>query len=407
MKSFTPISMLAGLLLVSSTNYSFSSDKVVLTMWHNHPEWKQPVEKIISQFEHENPDIEIQLQEIPSTSITARLNTALAAEEAPDLIPLNAGPQVDALARAGQIIDLTGVIDTSGLTPVAQSVGKFNGKLYAVPSFGAFTVGLYYQKKIFADNNLEPPKNQTEFMQVCKALKAKGITPIVMPAQDGVLPAYTYAMMVGSVLKTDGFADLLSGKRKLTDPDVVKAAKFMQDMYPCFQAGSLGTSYAEGKALFALGRGAMIPGGSADYAGYVQTNPKVDVGVVPFPAVDGGTPSTVTGIQNTYGINAATKHAGEAAKFIQWLIGKEAAQMVTDTITLSNSAGVLPHDNPVMTQMIEASQSNDIHVWYQVPQTVNLWGAIQQNSAALFLEKETPEEFASKVQVMLKPSDQQ
>ena len=105
-------------------------------------------------------------------------------------------------------------------------------------------------------------------------------------------------MLVASgILGADGFDAIRAGTRKLTDPDVLKAAYFLRDIYPYFQPGAIGTGYTEGKALFALGRGAMMEAGSADYAGFTTTNPKVNLGVVPFPAGPGGKPSTVTGMQ--------------------------------------------------------------------------------------------------------------
>jgi len=397
-------SLAAAALLVSTASLSLADDKVVLTMWHGHPEWKNAVEKIIAQFEKENPNIEIKLDEIPGQNLTAKLNTALAAGEAPDLFALQLGPTVGAAGAAGQILDLTGKVDVSGLTQAAQDASNYQGHVWSVPVFGSYTVGLYYQNKIFADNGIKPPTNETEFMAVCKTLKDKGITPMIAPAQDGIIPAFLYMMMASSVLKADGFADIRSGKRKLTDPDVVKAAQYLQDIYPCFEDGSLGTAYTEGKALFALGKGAMLEGGSADYAGFVQTNPKIDVGVVPFPSVDGGTPATVTGMQDTFSVNAKTAHAAEAIKFIQWLIGKEAAQMVVDSITLSNTVGIAPSDNEAMKQMIDASHSNDVRVWYEFPETGDVFAAVQQNSQALFLKQMTPEEFSAKLQAAVKPS---
>jgi raffinose/stachyose/melibiose transport system substrate-binding protein len=396
--------LLIGSLLASTASVGWADDKVVLTMWHGHPEWKNAVEKIISTYEEENPNVEIQLEEIPGQNLTARLNTALAAGEAPDLFALQLGPTVGAAGKAGQILDLTDKVDISGLTQAAQDASHFDGKVWSVPVFGSYTVGLYYQKKIFADNGLKPPANETEFMKLCSDLKAKGITPMIAPAQDGIIPAFLYMMMASSVLKADGFADVRTGKRKLTDPDVVAAAKYLQDIYPCFEDGALGTAYTEGKALFALGKGAMLEGGSADYAGFVQTNPKVDVGVVPFPAVDGGTPATVTGMQDTFSVNSKSQHPDEAIKFIQWLIGKEAAQMVADSITLSNTVGVTPSNNAVMQQMVDASHSNDVRVWYEFPETGDVFAAVQQNASALFLKQLTPEEFSAKLQAAVKPS---
>lgn len=404
MKHWTFKTLLVGALLASTAGVSLAQDKVVLTMWHGHPEWKNAVDAIIAKFEQENPNIEIQLEEIPGQNLTAKLNTALAAGEAPDLFALQLGPTVGAAGEAGQVLDLTDKVDISGLTQAAQDAAHYQGHVWSVPVFGSYTVGLYYQNKIFADNGIKPPTNETEFMQVCKTLQDKGITPMIAPAQDGIIPAFLYMMMASSVLHADGFADVRTGKRKLTDPDVVAAAKYLQDIYPCFEDGALGTAYTEGKALFALGRGAMLEGGSADYAGFKQTNPAIDVGVVPFPAVDGGTPATVTGMQDTFSVNAKSQHPAEAIKFIQWLISPEAAQMVADSITLSNTVGIAPSDNPVMTQMVDASHSNDVRVWYEFPETGDVFAAVQQNSQALFLKQMTPEEFSQKLQDAVKPS---
>ncbi len=117
MKHILTKALLAGALLASSASLSFAADKVVLTMWHGHPEWKNAVEKIIAKFEQENPNIEIQLEEIPGQNLAARLNTALAAGEAPDLFALQLGPTVAAAGKAGQVLDLTDKVDISGSDP--------------------------------------------------------------------------------------------------------------------------------------------------------------------------------------------------------------------------------------------------------------------------------------------------
>src|SRR5882724_8563615 len=160
MKHLLLKSLLVGALLASTANLSWADDKVVLTMWHGHPEWKAAVDKIIAKFEEENPNIEVQLEEIPGQDLTVKLNTALAAGEAPDLFALQLGPTVAAAGTAGQILDLTGKVDISGLTQAAQDASNYQGHVWSVPVFGSYTVGLYYQNKIFADNGLKPPTNE-------------------------------------------------------------------------------------------------------------------------------------------------------------------------------------------------------------------------------------------------------
>ena len=396
--------VIGTILWIASTAFTQAQDKVVLSMWHNHPEWKDRVVPILDRFEALHPNIEIELEEITGTNYDARLNTALAAGEAPDLFGLSAGPTIAEAAAAGYAVDLTDRLDISGLTDAAKSAVTNEGKVYSAPILGSYTVGLYYHRKIFAEHGVEPPTNQSEFMALCNTLKDKGVTPMIAPAQDGIIPAFLYMMMVSSVVKADGFDEIRRGTRKFTDPDVVKAAYFLRDSYECFQEGALATPYVEGKALFALGQGAMLEGGSADYAGFLETNPAIDVGVVPFPAVDGGTPATVTGMEKPYLVNSKSEHIDEAITFLQWMMSNEPAQMVVDNITLTTTKGIVPSDNRVMKEMIEAGLSNDVRVFYEMPETGGVFGVVQKNAAALFLGELSPEDFSALVQAAVKPS---
>lgn len=402
MKSLLKTGLLASSLALTAAG-ALAGD-VTLTMWHNHPEWKDRAQAILDKFEEANPGIKIELEEIAGTNYSARLNTALAAGEAPDLFGLPAGPEIDAAAAAGYLTDLTGALDYSGLTDAGRDAITNGDKNYAAPIMGAYTVGLYYHRNIFEEQGLTPPSTQAEFMEVCATLKERGITPLVVPAQDGIVPSFLYMMMASSVMGAEGYEQLRAGERKFTDPDLVAAAQFLQDIYPCMQDGALSTPYVEGKALAALGQGAMMPGGSADYAGYQEINPAVDLGVVPFPAVEGGTPATVTGMEYVYAINSQSEHPEEAKQFLQWMMGTEAAQMVVDTITLSTTKGVVPSENRVIKEMIEAALSNDVRVFYELPETGAVFSAAQQNVGALFLGEITPEEFAARLQEAVQPS---
>lgn len=375
-----------------------SAEQVELTMWHQHPEWKARAEAIIAKFEEAYPDIKINLEEIAGTNYSARLNTALAAGEAPDIFGLPAGPETAAAAKAGYLYDITDKVDTSNLTQSAKDAIDTDGHIYGLPILGSYTVALYYHRDKMAELGITPPANQAEFMKLCAKLKDQGIPTLIVPAQDGIVPSFIYSMLVASVLGPDGFADLRAGKRKFTDPDVVKAAAFLQDMYPCFQDGSLSTPYVEGKALAAMGRGPMMSGGSADYAGYQEINPNVDLGVVPFPAVDGGKPGTVTGMEYIDVINAKSAHKDAALTFLQWMMGNEPQQMVVDTITMSTNKNVVPSNNRIMKEMVEASHHNDIRVFYELPETSKTWSVAQQNTSALFLKEITPEEFSARMQ---------
>ena len=379
----------------SSTSVSF---------WHNHPEWKDRVIAILKRFEDEHPAIRIELQEMPTTAYTPRMQTALAAGEAPDILSLRAGGDVYATAKAGSIADLTGKLDVSSLTPGALEASRFDGRIYGVPMFGKFTVALFYNRDLFDKYGATPPATWDELLSLCRTFKAKGVVPMICPAQDLNIPGYTYMLMASGVLGADGFQALCQGRRKLTDPNLLEAAAFFKELYPFYQPGAIGTAYTEGKALFALGRGAMMVAGSADYAGFTAMNRKVNLGVVPFPAPPGGKPATNTGMQSIFAINSNTKVMTEALTFVQWMLSKPAAQMVLDTITLSTSREVQTTNDRVMREVMAAAEVNDIRVWFEIPQVTRVFTVAGTQAQSLFLGEQSVEAFAAQVQASIDPS---
>jgi raffinose/stachyose/melibiose transport system substrate-binding protein len=376
----------------------------VLSFWHNHPEWKDRVVAILRRFEAANPTIRLDHQEMPSAAYVPRMNTALAAGEAPDLMALRAGLDVVAAAKAGYIADLTGRLDISSLTASAQSASMVGGRLYGVPVLGAYTVALYYNRDILAKHGIAPPVTWEELIAACTALQAKRVVPLICPAQDVSIPGFTYMLIASSLLGPEGFVALCKGRRKLTDPDLLPAATFFRDLYRFYQPGAIGTAYTEGKALFALGRGAMMVAGSADYAGFTTTNAKVNFGVVPFPAPPNGWPATVTGMQGIFCINARTQHMDQALIFLRWMLRKEAAQMVIDTITLSTSREVQPSENRVMKEMVAAAAGHDLRVWFELPETAKVFSTTGMKAQSLFLGELSVEKFSAALHDVIDPA---
>lgn len=398
MRHFLKHMLMLGIAVSSLSMPALAADPITLTLWQVHPEWKGALQKILDRFESENPGIKIQVEQIPEQSYTAKMNTALGAGEGADIILVRPGPELRTAGESGYVIDLTGKVDTSNFTAAGLDAAQIDGKIYAMPVLGSYIVALFYNKDIFAANNLTPPKSARELMKVCEVLKEKGIPTFVAPSQDGNNPGFMYMLSVASLLGQDGIDAIRKGDRKFTDPDVVKAARFMQDLYPCFDEGALSETHVEGKAQFALGKGAMMEGGSADYAGYLETNPKINLGVIPFPALDGGKAATVQGMESNLAVNAKSKNPEAAIKFLNWLAGNEASQMVVDNIALSTNKNVSPANNPVMQEMVEASKVNNARVWYELPEVGNVYSAVGTNAQQLYLKELSPEDFSAVLQ---------
>ncbi|MFC2029740.1 extracellular solute-binding protein [Chloroflexota bacterium] len=382
-----------------------SDEVVTLTMWGNHPEWKDPVLAMVEAFEAEHPNIKVEVEQKPADTYPVALNTALAGGEVPDLIGFYPGPALAEAANSGQILDATGKVDSERLTQSAQAASMVGDKVYGVPGMGAYTVGLFYQKGIFEEAGVEPPTTWEELMSVSEELRAAGVAPMIMPAKDAIIPFFFYIMAVDSVLGPEGYDKLTKGEVKLTDEELVQATQLTRDMVENFQEGYLSTSYVEGKALFAREQGAMMIGGSADYAGYREVNPDVDVGVVAFPPPAGsGMPVTTSGMELVYAVSSGTEHPDEAMTFLNWLTSDEAGQMVADNITLSTVQGIVPSDNPVLAEMVRASE-NDVRVWYEIPATGGVLDVFGTHVQELFTDALTPEEFSQLAQDSITPAE--
>jgi raffinose/stachyose/melibiose transport system substrate-binding protein len=371
-------------------------------MWGNHPEWKPVLDRLIAAFEKTHPGIEVELSYKPGPQYTAALNTALAGGAAPDVIGWIEGDAIRVGAKAKQIIPLDGKIPLGRLIPAARAQVAFNGHVYGSP-LAAYTVGIFYQRPIFKKYGLKPPTSWPQLLAVTKKLKDEGVTPWSMPAKDMIIPYFFYIMAASSILGQDGYRGLRRGTRKVTEKQVVRAAQLMIDLQEYYNDGFQAVSYAEGKALFAQGRTAMLIGGSADYTGYKQVNPKVDVGVFGFPSPSGNRHVTVTGMELLYTVNAESSHKPEATTLVNWLSSKGAQQVVANELARPIAVGVVPsRSNRVGREMVLAG-APDIPVWYSQPETGGTFGAVT-SAGGIFTGDLDAAGFAKKVQASVTPN---
>jgi raffinose/stachyose/melibiose transport system substrate-binding protein len=286
--------------------------------------------------------------------------------------------------------------------PGPLSLYTFDGKSYGVP-WDAGMVGFWYNTDLFKKYGLKPPRTWAELMTISKTLKDKGVTPWSMPAKDMIIPFFFYTMAASSILGTKGFEQLRQGKRKLTDADLVNAAQLMIGYEQYYNQGYQAVEYAEGKALFARGQTAMIIGGSADYTGYKQVNPKVDVAVFGFPSPNGKQHITVTGLELIYSVNAHSSNQDAAGTFVGWLASKKAQQRVANTIALPITNGVLPAaNNPIAREMVVASKPG-LPVWIDLPELTNTLNAVQKE-IGVFSGSVDAKAFAAAVQKSITPN---
>ena len=333
-----------------------STTPVTLTWWTNHPEWIKQVNKLAAIFQRAYPHIKLDITPKPGPSYATILEAALASNSAPNIFGFSAGGEYIQIAKGGHLHNLTGKVSLADLQTSATSVMFVGNKVYAVPLLGEYTIGMYYWKPVFQKYKLTPPKVWSDLTAISKTLLRNGEVPMMLPAADGQLPTFMYCNLLSTVRGPSGVTAVASGKAKLTDSDFLSAAAYIQSLAPYFNPGYLSTQNINGKAAFAEGQAVMLIGGSADYTGYKDTNPHVDLGFFAMPHPDGRGVSTVnSGLDNLYGLNSSVTDLATIAAgltFFDFFLSRKAQTVVANTLELPDTTGVTVQQ-PILEEVVK------------------------------------------------------
>jgi glucose/mannose transport system substrate-binding protein len=167
-------------------------------------------------YKQQNPGIEIVNATVAGgagTNAKAVLQTRLQGNQPPDSWQVHAGRET--LSYVDYLQPLTQFFKDEGLDKVMPKLLldqlNINGEIYTVPVNIHRSNMLWYNPKIFKDNNLTPPKTLDEFFTVAEALKAKGITPLAMGGKDGFEASHLFESVLLATFGAEDYTKLWSG----------------------------------------------------------------------------------------------------------------------------------------------------------------------------------------------------
>lgn len=287
-------------------------------------------------FHKTHPNITIDVQQTPYGDYFTKLKTAVTGGAAPDIFWMN-GPNFQLYASNGVLAPIDDAISANNIDlnnyPKAMvDLYNFKGKQYGVPK-DFDTVGVWYNKSLFDAAGVSYPSADwtwADFQQTAKKLTDpdKGIYGIAAELEGQEYYYNTIYQAGGYVISPDGKT---SG---YADPNTIRGLKFWTDLIDEKVSPDLKTmTDTTPLSMFEAGKTAMYWGGSWDAAEFGKndyTKDKVDV--VPLPTGDKQA-VIIHGLANV--ISAKTAHPKQAAEFLAYLSGKEAASTLAD-------AGVIP-----------------------------------------------------------------
>ncbi|CQR51652.1 extracellular solute-binding protein [Paenibacillus riograndensis SBR5] len=282
--------------------------------------------KAIKRYEEANPGITIDIQDIPDgTNAMTKFQTAGIAKNGPDITNLWSGSYTLDLKQYLQPLDqYLKQEQIDALTGWNAATENFadNGTIYGVPDGSDGTIGILYNKELFADAGIDPEKldlnNAKQFMDMLQKIKDKGFTPIGM-GDDGdfvYFLDYWFAQMVG----TAGINDITNGKMKFNNPELLNV---VQQYVQLYKNGFVTNDQPQ--TQFYNGKVALIFGGF----GYIKDARAAlgdKLGMMKIPDFsesalvhNGG----VGGSGADFVVSKSSEHPEEALKFIMFLLSEE------------------------------------------------------------------------------------
>ncbi|WNR45962.1 ABC transporter substrate-binding protein [Paenibacillus roseipurpureus] len=324
-----------------------------------HPEKKAFVDAVQKKYKEKYPNAKVELESTPGDNYDNKLSASFASVSAPDVMYMFS-TSLNKYAKANYLADLSDIPVASQMLESVKPINMYQGKVYGITA-GVTVAGAFYNKKVLKDLGVNLPKTWSEFLAVCEAIKAKGLTPIEAGFKDAWTVNWATAPIAASSINNPGIeTDLYNGKTKINGSEfqgfVAKWTQLSEKGY--FNKNALSIGFDQAQKEFADGKAAFFINGSWVPSGVKGANSEAEIGYMSIPN-DQGQSVIVTANDNSIAINAKTSNMQRAKDLVSVLTDGTvlAAFYKNNTLPALKNLDV-PFDLPAMNEVKEALKSN-------------------------------------------------
>ncbi|ARA98419.1 ABC transporter substrate-binding protein [Geobacillus thermodenitrificans] len=303
-----------------------AGEKLEIFSWWTGAGEEDGLKALIKLFQEKHPDIEVENAAVAGgagTNAKAVLASRMQGDDPPSTFQVHGGAELnEGWVAAGKMEPLNDLYEQEGWMDkfpeaLIDMVSK-DGNIYSVPVNIHRGNVLWYNKKVFADNGLQPPKTFDEFFEVADQLKAKGVTPLALGDKEPWTATHLFETVLLGTLGTDNYQKLWNGELSFDDPQVKQAVETFKKMLGYINEDHSSRNWQDAAQLVAEGKAAMYVMG--DWAkGYFVNDLKLkvneDFGYVPTPNTDG----KFMVITDTFGLPKGVKNPDDVKKFLALL----------------------------------------------------------------------------------------
>jgi raffinose/stachyose/melibiose transport system substrate-binding protein len=220
------------------------SSSKTLTLWHYEaPNSAMGIawNEAINQFKASHPGVTVKFEEKSFEQIQQNAGMILNSDSAPDIMEYNKGnATAGLLSKQGLLTDLTAEATRRGwskaLSSSLQTTARYtpngimgDGKWYGVPNYGEYVM-VYYNKDLFAKNNIKVPTTLDEFTAAMDTFAKAGVTPLSVGGAEYPAQQILYELALSKANR--GFVDnyqLYKSKVDFHGPELTYGANTFAD----------------------------------------------------------------------------------------------------------------------------------------------------------------------------------
>src|SRR5918995_1866995 len=259
----------------------------------------------VDGFEEQHPKYTLELEAIRFDEIRKIIQSRLRSDESPDVFSYDTGPGFGGvLADSGLLLPLEKAYQQRGwgIYEWAKQRATYNGTVYGVPD-QVEEIIVYYNKDLVP----EVPRTVGELRGVAEELKLRGTIPLAFGNREQYPAGHMF-----SIAASDLFFR-----------DFVESGYYPQNVNA--------VTYDEASALFYTGEAAMLPTGTWQVSEIVQTVQDFEVGIFPFPSIDGSGISPPAGVGTGTFIAKGAKNPEGGIALIEYFQQDDTTRIVMET----------------------------------------------------------------------------
>jgi len=382
-------------------------EKVVLRMGSWRMDDVAQMEAVLAEFTKTHPGIEILFQPTNPPDYNATLRLQLESGTGPDIMYARSYATGIQLFEDGYLSDLTSLpgLDTTYSEGNRAPWMTKDGKNFAIP-FTAVSHGVFYNKDIFKELGLSIPESWSDFLSVCKKIKAAGYIPVANSLGDewDINEVVFMNLAPNFIGGREGRLAYDEGKTPFNDKKVVALFQAMASLAPYLPEGFEALTYNDSNALFATGQAAMYFDGSWTLGTFSDVD--FDWGVFAPPAPDGQKVHYICFHPDAgMAINSSTKYPEEAKIFLEWLGSPEGAQVLAENLPM----GMFPMSNiaveiedPHAKEFLSLNEGRQLDVRWAWPELLggdpSGYNLMMEGSIGVVTGRITPKQAADNLQ---------